>query len=105
MMKKIWKWLLLVLGVAVILIGVPVLINECYKVGDGYITIWDAQDVLSYYGTLVGAVIAVATIALGQTWRTAAGKDFRYYMVFENEENLLPSAVSMSQFIDTIKEL
>ena len=44
-------------------------------------------------------------IALGQAWRTAAGKDFRYYMVFENEENLLPGAVSMSQFIDTIKEL
>ena len=44
-------------------------------------------------------------IALGQAWRTAAGKDFRYYMVFENEDNLLPGAVSMSQFIDTVKAL
>ena len=44
-------------------------------------------------------------IALGQAWRTSAGKDYRYYMVFENDENLLPGAVSMSQFIDTIKEL
>jgi len=44
-------------------------------------------------------------IALGQAWRTAAGKDFRYYMVFENEENLLPGAVSMSQFIDTVRAL
>ena len=44
-------------------------------------------------------------IALGQAWRTAAGKNFRYYMVFENEENLLPGAMSMSQFIDTIKAL
>ena len=44
-------------------------------------------------------------IALGQAWRTAAGKNFRYYMVFENEENLLPGAVSMSQFIDTVKAL
>ena len=44
-------------------------------------------------------------IALGQAWRTAAGKDFRYYMVFENEENLLPGAVSMSQFIDMVKAL
>ena len=44
-------------------------------------------------------------IALGQAWRTAAGKDFRYYMVFENEENLLPGAMSMSQFIDTVKAL
>ena len=44
-------------------------------------------------------------IALGQAWRTAAGKDFRYYMVFENDENLLPGAVSMSQFIETVKAL
>ncbi len=44
-------------------------------------------------------------IALGQAWRTAAGKDFRYYMVFENDENLLPGAMSMSQFIDTVKAL
>ena len=44
-------------------------------------------------------------IALGQAWRAAAGKDYRYYMVFENEENLLPGAVSMSQFIDTVKAL
>ena len=27
------------------------------------------------------------------------------FLVFENDENLLPGAVSMSQFIDTIKEL
>jgi len=26
-------------------------------------------------------------------------------MVFENEENLLPGAMSMSQFIDTVKAL
>lgn len=44
-------------------------------------------------------------IALGQAWRTAAGRDYRYYMVFESDENLLPGAVSMSQFIDTIKAL
>ena len=44
-------------------------------------------------------------IALGQAWRTAAGKDFRYYMIFDNEENLLPGAMSMSQFIDTVKAL
>ena len=46
-----------------------------------------------------------AKIVLGQAWRTAAGKDYRYYMVFENEENLLPGAVSMNQFIDTVKAL
>ena len=44
-------------------------------------------------------------IALGKARRPAAGSDFRYYMVFENDENLLPGAVSMSQFIDTVKAL
>ena len=44
-------------------------------------------------------------IALGAAWRMAAGSNYRYYMVFENEENLLPGAVSMSQFIDTIEAL
>lgn len=63
-MKKVRKWILLGLGAAFILVGVPILINECCKAGGGYITMWEASDVLSYYGTVVGAVIAVATIAI-----------------------------------------
>jgi len=35
-----------------------------YKASGGYITIWEASDVLSYYGMVVGSVIAVATIAI-----------------------------------------
>ena len=44
-------------------------------------------------------------IELGRAWRTAAGSQYRYYMVFRDEENLLPGAVSMSQFVETIKAL
>lgn len=43
-------------------IGVPIVINECYKAG-GYITLWQAEDVLSYYGTLLGATVSVAVLA------------------------------------------
>lgn len=68
-MKKTWiKWCLLGLLVVAALVGVPILINECYKVGSGYVTIWNADDVLSYYGTIVGAAIAVATIAVTITF-------------------------------------
>lgn len=68
-MKEPWiKWCLLGLLVIAALAGVPILINECYKVGVGYITIWNAADVLSYYGTIVGAAIAVATIAVTITF-------------------------------------
>ena len=58
------KKILLGLGAAFVLVGIPILINECYKAGGGYVTIWEAPDVLSYYGTVVSAVIAVATIAI-----------------------------------------
>lgn len=47
-MKKPWaKWCLLGMGALIALVGVPILINECYKVGSEYITIWNAADVLS----------------------------------------------------------
>lgn len=39
---------------------VPFIINELYKMGGGYITKWDAADVLSFYGsylTFIGTVI------------------------------------------------
>lgn len=44
-------------------------------------------------------------IALGKAWRNAAGNQYRYYMVFREEDNLPTGAVSMSEFIDIIKKL
>ncbi len=44
-------------------------------------------------------------IALGQAWRNAAGSQYRYYMVFREGDNILPGALSMSQFVDTLKAL
>lgn len=45
-------------------IGGLIIINECYKGDSGYITIWSAADTLSYYGTVLGALVAAATIAV-----------------------------------------
>ena len=45
-------------------IGASIIINECCKGGSGYITIWNAADTLSYYGTVWGALVAAATIAV-----------------------------------------
>lgn len=41
--------------VAFLVIGVPCSINEAYKVGEGYITLWGAEDVFSYYGMVLTA--------------------------------------------------
>lgn len=51
--------------VAVFLIfGVPIIINECYKSNSGYATVWGGSDVLGYYGTILGSIIAVTTLVV-----------------------------------------
>lgn len=44
-------------------------------------------------------------IELGKAWQHAAGSMYRYYMVFRDEDSLLPEAVSMKQFITLVKQL
>lgn len=58
------KKILLGLGAVVVLVGGPFLINECYKKGTGYITLWDADDMLAYYGTVVAAIVGVLGVYL-----------------------------------------
>ena len=60
--KNVILILLAITGILVLLFGVPIIINECYKANCGYITVWDGADVLGYYGTLLGAAIAVLTL-------------------------------------------
>lgn len=64
-MHLLWKykaiWLLCI-GLFFI-VGVPLIINELYK-HPGYVTIWSAADVLSYYGAVLGASITVGTLAV-----------------------------------------
>lgn len=64
-MKKSWiKWGSAIVAVLTLTVGVPVIINECYKSDNGYVTAWRAADVLAYYGTILGALVAVITIAV-----------------------------------------
>lgn len=60
---RVIGWLLCIVIVLFLIVGVPFQINECYKAG-GYITKWDAADVLSYYGTIIAAVIGIVGVYL-----------------------------------------
>ena len=66
-MSKRTKFLI-ILGAVFLIIGIPVIINECYKANCGYITVWDGSDVLGYYGTILGSVIAVISIIVTITF-------------------------------------
>ena len=62
--KKAVKIVLIVLGAILLIIGVPIIINECYKANSGYTTVWNGADALGYYGAILGSVIAVVTLAI-----------------------------------------
>lgn len=41
MMRKSWtKWILIAVIALALIVGVPIIINECYKTNSGYMTIW-----------------------------------------------------------------
>lgn len=62
--KRCLKWIAVICIVFILTIGVPIIINEAYKSNSGYITMWGASDVLSYYGAVLGALIAVITLSV-----------------------------------------
>ena len=47
-----------------LMVGVPLIMNESYKMNSGYVTCWDASDVLSYYGTILGATATIIAVIL-----------------------------------------
>lgn len=63
-MKKNRLILLALAGIVLLLliVGVPVVINELYKRNSGYMTIWGAADVLSYYGMIIAALVGVGGV-------------------------------------------
>lgn len=44
-------------------------------------------------------------LALGAAWAKAAGPQYRYFMVFKDEDTPLEGAVTMSRFLEILKEL
>lgn len=72
-MKRAKRIAILLLAMVLFVIVIPIIINETYKYGalhGGYVTEWDAADVLSYYGMLLGtATTAIALIGTIQFTR------------------------------------
>lgn len=60
--RKWYKRKIVWILVIIISTAFPFIINEIFKVGNGYKTLWTAADALSYYGAFLGAA---GTIVLG----------------------------------------
>lgn len=56
------KWWFYVILLALTMLVPPLVINEAYKTGDGYVTLWSAPDALVFYGTYLSFL---GTVVLG----------------------------------------
>ena len=75
MMKKSWtKWILAAVIALLLIVGVPIIINECYKTNSGYMTIWGAADALAYYGAIIASIGAALGVFVSIK---AATKNYR----------------------------
>lgn len=90
-------------GLAVLfsVVGVPILINESYIPSGGYITKWGAADVLSYYGTLLGALATIIALYFTiKSTRTQITSE-RYISIKREKwgeiERLFRTAISVAQ--------
>lgn len=84
-MKKVKPIFLIILSTLIATIAIPLAINESYKHGVVYVTKWDAADVLSYYGAIIGAVATIGALVI--TIRFTQGQISRdAYLKNENEK-------------------
>ena len=58
--KNWWFWLTTIGAV----FGVPMIINALYIKNKGYMTAWSGEDVLAYYGSLLGATATIIAVVL-----------------------------------------
>lgn len=64
MKRKVIAALTVILTLIILIVVVPIVINECYKANTGYLTVWNGADVLAFYGTILGAAIGAAIAVL-----------------------------------------
>lgn len=70
--------------------GIPILINELYKMDAGYMTLWGASDVLSFYSVILSGLITIGVLA---------ATIFYNNRVTEKQINLARSQVNVPFFI------
>ena len=79
------KWIIgggMIIVTLIAIIIIPVVINELYKVNDGYITVWNGDDVLSFYGAAIGAIgtIILGIVAWAQNKRLLKLEETKYIL-------------------------
>lgn len=79
--KTWWIYPCAILLIVAFVVGVPIAINEAYKVGEGYITVWGGSDVLSFYAVVLSGVISITALIVTIIHnRKETDRQLRFYM-------------------------
>lgn len=90
--KGICKVILLVFSITSFLsVAGAITINELYKLNRGYITLWQVEDTLSFFGTVLSCIgtILVSAIAIWQTHKYAKETESKEDRRFAYEHSVL----------------
>lgn len=50
-------YIIAIVTICALVFGIPIIINELYKKNTGYMTLWGAKEVLSYYAVILGCLL------------------------------------------------
>jgi len=83
--KKILKFGILFFIMIIFIFGIPIVINELYKINSGYKTLWNTADVLSYYGAILQGTCSMAALYITISYTRKQIK-FEHFESIENEK-------------------
>lgn len=86
----------IVLGSLFFIVGVPIIINEAYKINLGYMTLWKASDVLSYYGAVLGGGITLISLVATISFTRGQLRRDRYLERETSKWNRVDSIISQA---------
>lgn len=98
--RKLLLIIFVILLALIFLFGVPIIINELYKLETGYITVWEATDVLAYYSTIFGAVATIFAVVTTILYTERSKKIDRIKQI----QPLIDCRLELSLSIDDFKK-
>ena len=82
---------------------IPVIVNELYKNNIGYLTLWEASDVLAYYGIILQGVFSMVALYITVLY---IRKQIKYeHMEHVASENIKSIEYDFSDFMDILYPL
>lgn len=104
-------WLLImVFAVVLIALCIYFSINEAYKKNNGYITVWSADVALTYFGTIIGALVTVVALIVTIYFTNKTNREEREYqnqkvILDIKKERLLQKQEDYLEVVSNIKQI